>query len=189
MAKRGRPKKMGKRTPSGQLSRAKPREVVFDQGTKRTQDKTSVYGADGSDAIGRAYVMGLLGDNAQELKALARKVWRAYWPMMQVGREKSCLGLDVHGMAANDDLLDRDERQHKIDRERKLTDTLRMLDRMGNQYRRAFDQLVIDINPDCGPDWLDALIWCKKHNRPATLAHEQTLARAIKALEAVANEW
>ena len=125
MARRGRPRKAGKRTASGRL---KAQPVTFDKGTERTQDKFSVYGADGSDAIGRAYVMGLLGadsnghptSEALDLRNLARKIHRAYWPMLAVGREKSCLGLDINGQAVNDNLLDPEEREYKIKREKRL---------------------------------------------------------------------
>lgn len=186
---RGRKKKQGKRTPSGRLSRAKPQVVTFDKGSQRTQDKFSVYGPDGSDAIGRAYVMGLLGDNGLELRNLARKIARAYWPMLAVGREKSCLGLDIHGQAVNDNMLDPAERERKIARERKLTDTTRQVASMGAQHRRAFDALCIDIHPDCGPAWLDGLIWAKKHGKEPDPAHRQALAHAIAALENVADKW
>ena len=183
---RGRPSKSGKRTKSGRL---KERPVTFDRGTQRTQDKFSVYGADGSDAIGRAYVMGLLGDNGLELRNLARKIHRAYWPMLQVGREKSCLGLDVNGMAVNDNLLDPEEREYKIRREKRLTETLRSVERMGRQHRKAFDDLVVEINPDSGPLWLDAMIWAKEHGREPDPAHTQALERAIAALEHIADDW
>ena len=183
---RGRPSKSGKRTKSGRL---KERPVTFDKGTQRTQDKSSVYGPDGSDAIGRAYVMGLLGDNGLELRNLARKVHRAYWPMFGTGREKSCLGLDVNGMAVNDNLLDADEREYKIKREKRLTETLRSVARMGNAHRKAFDELCIDINPDHGPKWLEQLIWAKSHRVGPDPAAQQALERAIAALEHIAPEW
>ena len=183
---RGRPSKSGKRTKSGRL---KERPVTFDRGTQRTQDKFSVYGADGSDAIGRAYVMGLLGDNGLELRNLARKIHRAYWPMFGQGREKSCLGLDVNGQAVNDNLLDPEEREYKIRREKRLTETLRSVARLGASHRKAFDQLCIDINPDEGPAWVDGLIWAKKHGREPELAHTQALERAMAALEQIAPEW
>ena len=202
MAKRGRPKKSGKRTKSGRLSRAKPVEVIFDKGSQRTQDKFSVYGADGSDAIGRAYVMGLLGvdssgqptSEALELRNLARKIHRAYWPMLAVGREKSCLGLDINGQAVNDNLLDPEERERKIAREKRLTETLRAIAKLGAGHRRAFDELCIDINPDQGPHWLEGLIWDRRRvNRGAPSvadpAHRQALHRAVEALESVANRW
>jgi len=194
----GRKRKQGvKRTAKGRISRAAD-AIIYDRGSQRTADKFSVYGVDGSDAIGRAFHHGLLGDDGLMLRNAARKLHRAYWPMLAVGREKSCLGLDIHGAAANDDLLAQGERQFKIDRERRLTDTLRKVDRMGSAIRRSFDQLVIDINPDCGPAWLDALIWVAKRNAgrketeprlAADPAHEQALGRALEALRDIANEW
>lgn len=163
--------------------------VIFDKGSEHTELKFSVYGPDGSDAIGRAYVMGLLGPNGLELRNLARKVHRAYWPMFAVGREKSCLGLDINGQAANDDLLDPEEREYKIRREKRLTDTTRAVTRMGHQHKDAFDGLCIDIHPDCGPKWLDALIWCKERRVEPDPAHTQALARAIEALEHIKDQW
>ena len=194
MARRGRPRKAGKRTASGRL---KAQPVTFDKGTERTQDKFSVYGADGSDAIGRAYVMGLLGadsngqptSEALDLRNLARKIHRAYWPMLAVGREKSCLGLDINGQAVNDNLLDPEEREYKIRREKRLTDTLRTVERMSRQHRKAFDDLCIELHPDCGPVWLDALIWAKRHGKTADRADEQAMARAIEALEQIGPKW
>lgn len=185
---KGRKRKAGvKRTASGRISRA--RDASFDRGSDWTALKFSVYGPDGSDAIGRAYHHGLLGEDGLNLRNAARKLHRAYWPMLQVGREKSCLGLSVFGHEPDDSLLDSDERQHRIDRERKLTDTLRQIDRMGGAHRRAFDQLVLDINPDTGPQWLDALIWAKGHGKTPDVAHTGALERAIEVLAVVANKW
>lgn len=189
MAKAGRKRNAGKRTPSGRLSRAKAPSPIFDKGSQRTQDKFSVYGPDGSDAIGRAYVQGLLGEDGLELRNLARKIHRAYWPMLAVGREKSCLGLDINGQAVNDNLLDEDERAYKIAREKRLTHTLRHVAMMGQPHRRAFDALCIDLHPDCGPVWLDGIIWAKTHGKPVDPWHADCLKRAIEALKAVANEW
>lgn len=183
---RGRPRKAGKRTKSGRL---KERPVIFDKGSQRTEDKFSVYGADGSDAIGRAYVMGLLGDNGLELRNLARKIHRAYWPMLAVGREKSCLGLDVNGMTVNDDMLEPEEREYKIAREKRLTETLRSVQRMGTQHRKAFDDLVIEIMPDHGPQWLEQLIWAKSHRVEPEPSAKQAMERAIGALEQIAARW
>lgn len=176
-----------KRTAKGRISRA--RDATFDRGSDYTALKFSVYGPDGSDAIGRAHHHELLGPDGLTLRNTARNLHRAYWPMLHVGREKSCLGLDVFGHQADDSTIDWEERQRRIDRERKLTDTLRRIDRMGAQHRRAFDQLVIEINPDSGPKWLDALIWSKSHKREPDIAAAQALAHAIAVLEAVSNEW
>lgn len=187
MARAGRKRKQGKRTTSGRLSRAG--EQRYDKGSDAAQARQSQFGEDGYDPIGRAYRAGLLGEDGLELRNLSRKVFRAYWPMLAVGIEKSCLGLDIHGQAANDDLLDPDARQYKIDREKKLTETLRQLDRMGRQHRKAFDDLCIEILPDFGPSWLDGLIWAKGHNKPADPAHLTSLKLAIEAMERIAHKW
>ena len=186
MARRGRPRKAGKRTAGDRLQARAPSYVPPSDWTR---ERYSVYGADGSDAIGRAYVEGLLGENGLELRNLARKIHRAYWPMFGQGREKSCLGLDVNGQAVNDNLLDPEEREYKIRREKRLTETLRSVARLGASHRKAFDQLCIDINPDEGPAWVDGLIWAKKHGREPELAHTQALELAIAALEHIAPEW
>lgn len=150
--------------------------------------KFSLYGADGSDAIGRAYVAGLLGEDGLNLRNAARMIFRAYWPMFRVGAERSCLG-DKTGGGFAPEPLDPDERQRRIDREKWLTATLIRIDRMDKtmRTRRAFDQLVIEVNPDCGPDWADTLIWHKTRDKPAPVECEQALARAIAALELVAT--
>ena len=177
---RGRKRKAGKREANGRIQRP---SVVFDQGSDRTRAKFSVFGQDGSDAIGRAYVAGLLGDDGLNLRNAARSVFRAYWPMMVVGRYQ-CAIADKSGGAVNDD----DPSTDRIKaREEWLTDTLRMVDRMGRDTRRAFDQLVIDINPDEGPSWLDSIIWHRQHGREPDRAHEALLERALEPLRIIAR--
>ncbi|MET3725944.1 hypothetical protein [Sphingomonas trueperi] len=39
-----------------------------------------------------------------------------------------------------------------------LNDTLRIAGRRGHSVRVLFDQMVVDINPDCGPLRLDRLL-------------------------------
>jgi len=175
---RGRKRKNGPRTASGRLSRA---AITYDRGTTRTADKFSVYGQDGSDAIGRAYVAGLLGDDGLNLRNAARSVFRAYWPMMAVGRYQCAIG-DKTG--ANDDDLSPERRKA---REEWLTSTLRMIDRMGLPYRRAFDQLVINIHPDEGPAWLDSLIWHAKRRSDPDPRDMAMLAKALEPLSIIAK--
>lgn len=180
--KAGRKRKIGPREPSGRPQRAPL--ANFDRGTDFSRAKRDRYSTDGVDAIGRAYRMGLLGEHADALLDTARRIARAYWPMMGQGLERSCLG-DHTGGGMDDWLLDRDERQRKIDREKRLTDTIRAVDRMGHAYRRAFDQLVIDINPDFGPKWLDSLIWHKQNGKPLPVRDVEMLDRALVALRGV----
>lgn len=167
MGKAGRKRKPGKRTPSGQLSRA---GKLYDKGTERAEWKQSVYGADGSDALGRAYVMGLLGEHGQTLLATGRAIARAYWPIFGTGRIGCTLGGVTGGGGEGSKA-----------QEEWLTAQLRIVDAMGIEYRRAFDALVIDVNPDEGPVWLDRLI-AKQFKQ----ADSENLHRAIYALHKLA---
>lgn len=182
----GRKSKSGKRTPSGRLSRAKDCIVpVYDRGTERTQMMRAFYGEQGSDAIGRAYQAGLLGEGS-EAKALldtARRIANAYWQAFSTGSYQCALGDKSFGNTAD---LDHERIKR---REIWLGECLNTVSRMG--VRRQFDQLVIDVNPDCGPSWLDSLVWNAKQNLHRK-SHEQinppshdlkSLRAALDALE------
>ena len=162
-----RPKKAGKRTKSGRLSRGPSN---FDKGTERAEWKQSIYGADGADALGRAYVMGLLGEHGQTLLATGRAIARAYWPIFGTGR----IGCTLGGATGSGG-------EGSKAQEEWITAQLGIVDAMGIEYRRAFDSLVIDINADEGPVWLDRLI--AKKFKPAD---SETLHRAIYALNKLA---
>jgi hypothetical protein len=60
-------------------------------------------------------------------------------------------------------------------REDWVLSTIRQMDRMG--VRPAFDELVIDLNPDYGPPWLDRLI-----TREGREIDRRKLALALKGL-------
>jgi hypothetical protein len=144
MATRGRKRKPGKRTKSGQLSRAN----AHDYGNDKARLKQSIYGSNGTDAIGRAFVKGLLGEHGSILLDTGRAIGRAYWPIFGTGRVRSALG-ESWGVSTSDG---------NIDAERWLTGQLETISSMGHAYRLSFDQFVIDPNPDYGPDWLDRII-------------------------------
>ncbi len=179
MARAGRKRKNVKREPNGRASRKGDIRVTFDYGTDRARLKFENYGTDGADAIGRAYVAGLLGDDADALRDTARKICRAYWPMLVVGPH-SCTLADKSG-GVNDNF---DAERIKA-REEWLTRILRTVDHMGRSYRACFDDLVVDVHPDSGPLWLESLIWHKKHGRDPALVDVQRLAKAIDGLRAV----
>jgi len=167
MSKAGRKRKAGKRTATGQLSRAGRQ---YDKGSERAEWKQSVYGADGSDALGRAYVMGLLGEHGQTLLATGRAIARAYWPIFGHHAARCTLG-GISGGGG----------EGSKEQEAWLTSQLDIVDALGRDYRRAFDSLVIDINADEGPVWLDRLI-----NQTPQTADQCTLYRAIYALNKLA---
>lgn len=166
MAKGGRPRKQGRRDAKGKL-----RPIVMpDRGNERTAEKREKFGTDGGDAIGRAYRMGLLGEDGQRLMQTARSIHRAYWPMFGVGPIGCTLG-DRTGGGGEGNLL----------REQWLTMTMQRVDRMGRNHRRAFDELVLDFWPDYGPDWLDRVI------EKEGMANDHTrLMLAVEVLEELA---
>lgn len=150
MATRGRPRKPGKR----RNNRPVP-SPVFDRGTERAQAMRAFYGTDCSDALGRAYRAGLLGDG-DEAKALldtGRAIARAYWQHYATGTYRCALAEPNAGTVTHIDT----ERARR--RETWLNHCLR---EVGLANRRVFDQLVIDIHPDSGPEWLERLIEAKR---------------------------
>lgn len=172
---RGRPRKSGTRNKSGRLI------TPLDKGTERTQAMHALYGEDGCDAIGRAYRAGLLGEGseAKALLDIARSVAAAYWVAYETGRYSCPLGDRTHGNVAPID-----SKKAKA-REEWLNECINVANRMGRDVRRAFDQLVINVNPDAGPAWLDELIQAKRGKYPAPLAAKSQLRRALDALDAL----
>ncbi|SFK44165.1 hypothetical protein SAMN03159338_4257 [Sphingomonas sp. NFR04] len=152
MAK-GRKRKLGKRTKTGQLSRAGLATARIDRGNDRAQAMRALYGDNCSDAIGRAFERGLLGSGTEAKSMLdtARAIHRAYWAWYANGPVRCALA-DRSGVAVQND-VERERRQ-----EAWLNDMLRIAGRSGHSSRVLFDQLVVDINPDCGPPWLDRLL-------------------------------
>lgn len=143
------------------------------------------YGEQGSDAIGRAYQAGLLGEGS-EAKALldtARRIANAYWQAFSTGSYQCPLGDRSFGNTAD---LDHERIKR---RELWLGECLALVSKMG--VRRQFDQLVIDVLPDSGPSWLDSLVWTAKqnlhrkaHEKLEPASHDQrTLRAALDALE------
>ena len=171
--KAGRKRKTGARTKAGRLVQA------LDRGTERVQAMQALYGPDGCDAIGRAYRAGLLGDG-NEAKALldtARKISNAYWQAYEQGGYQCALGDRSFG-----NLTAIDHAKVKR-REEWLAECLNVVNRMGRDVRRSFDMLVIDLNPDSGPRWLDAAIWHSKRCLPVPDDAMPQLRRALDALE------
>lgn len=180
MGKRGRKRKNGRREPNGRPSRAKAQPVTFDKGTERAQAMQALYGNDGCDAIGRAYQAGLLGEgsDAKAMLDMARAISNAYWAAFGTGRINCTLG-DKTGGGTSPVSPDK-ARQ----REEWLSGSLDTINRLGRTQRRFFDALVIDVNPDSGPLFLDRLIFAHRCKR---MMIEPTDAQALEyALEALA---
>jgi hypothetical protein len=154
---------------------------AFDRGTERAQAMQALYGPDGADAIGRAYRGGLLGQG-NEAKALldtARRLSNAYWQAYATGSYTCPLADRTQGSVVELD-------QERIKRrEEWLQGCLLTVQRMGAPTNRAFRQLVIDVNPDSGPAWLDALLWHARVRRDPDPADLGRLALALDALGAL----
>jgi len=148
-------------------------EVRRDAGTEAAQRKRELYGTDGSDAIGRAYRSGLLGEDGQHLLQTGRSINRAYWAAYGQYGLTSPLGNRVG--AANDD-------DNSLAREKWLNATIREIDAMGREHRKAFDELVLDFYPDHGPVWLDLLI-----AKQPRAEHWSKLAMALEVLDGLSD--
>jgi hypothetical protein len=176
---RGRKRKQAKREPNGKPSRKGQVRMQFDHGTARAKLKFDQYGTDGADAIGRAYQAGLLGENADAIRDTARKIARAYYPMMEVGPTRCALN-DNFG-----DPNDNSDHERIKARETWLSGILRSVDAMSREHRRSFDELVIDRHPDSGPPWLERLIYARKHSSREPLPDLVRLELAMHAIARV----
>lgn len=188
MAKAGRKRKPGKRTKSGQLSRAGL--VPYDHGNERAQAMRALYGDNWSDPIGRAYEAGLLGhgenakgSDAKTVLDFARSLHVAYWRAYMIGPIRCTLA--ASGGKQTGDIIDFDAEKTRR-REKWLNESLTFVSSMG--VRRAFDQLVIDVNPDNGPDWLDRIIWDQRRGKEtASPSDHARLRAALDALETLSG--
>ncbi len=179
MGRAGRKRKLGKREKNGRIQRMP--ELRYDKGTERAQAMQALYGTDGCDAIGRAYRAGLLGEGneAKALLDLARRLANLYWRAFETGRIVSAIADKTSGSVVELD-------NEKIKRQELwLTDCLVFIDHMGTNVRRSFNQLVIDVNPDHGPSWLDRLCFASRTSTQSDTVDEKRLREALDALEAL----
>lgn len=172
MAKAGRRSQSRKRLASGRPSRA-GHVPAWDRGSERTMAMQALYGPDGSDALGRAYRAGLLGEgsDAKALLDTGRRIANAYWQAYVTGSYKCPLGDRTHG-----NIADMDHEKIKR-REEWLRDCLAKV-----KHRTQFDALVIDVHPDSGPPYLDRLIYAHRTRKEPDALDSQRLSLAIKAL-------
>jgi hypothetical protein len=179
MAKAGRKRAKGKRTPSGQLSRAgrsdlpnRPSDWVLAQRAK--------FGSYYSSALGRAYVAGLLGagnEGKTRLDAGTRFVQR-YTRVFGGNAYRCPLDRTPRG---NNDNADHERDRHQQDWMYAITDRL---DARG--LRPWLDQLIHRNYTDTGPYWLDALLnvrW-NAHGEKWRVGEAQGKATDLVVLEA-----
>lgn len=130
------------------------------------------------DALGRAWSAGLLGvdeDRARELLDGGRRIAAQYWRVYGYG-----CGDSLARFQPSQSFGIENEARDKI-REDALNDTLAAVSALGRDVRKAFDELIIDPNPDCGPSWLDKIIL-----GGARIDHLATLRLATRGLREVA---
>ena len=153
MAKGGRPRKQGRRDAKGKL-----RPIIMpDRGNDKTAEKMRRFGLFGADAIGRAYVSGLLGDEGEGKRLLdaARKFKKAHKKSgVVVGDPQCALNQDRGGVMYVDP-----DPQSSRRREQRMFDSLWAAGSRATMASNAFYGLVITDHPDYGPEWLDRLIW------------------------------
>jgi hypothetical protein len=186
---RGRPRKSGKRNGSGRLIAPQTR----DYGTDAAQARRDIFGENGCDAIGRAYTIGALGTGhiATDRLRIARQIFAWYWPSVGMPGYRCALNQEPRGHSPE---ITPEQHQEDLVTERKMNAKLADARKCGHEAYRAFDQLVIDVNPDCGPDWLDLLYmewaWVKGTRNPITvpsmalLGARKRMKLALQALDA-----
>lgn len=193
MARRsGRKRSPGKRTASGALARApkwdygcegvQRRRALYGRPTATTSSKGKRKPDEGQtfDALGRAWSAGLLGERADELRDGGRIIAAQYWRAYGFRTPDSLARFQPSDGVG---LLDSD--REKII-EAALNDALDTVKRHGRDVRRAFDQLVIDLSPDCGPAWLDRIIFAKRQGKPIAEADDNMLRLALIGLKEIA---
>lgn len=150
----GRARKSGKRTKSGQLSRAGQPRIKVDRGNIRAERSLIVYRGNGSDAIGRLFEKGFIGkgNDAKAMLDTARAIHRAYWAWYTNGPIR-CTLADRNSGAGIDNDSERERRQEDW-----LVSMLKLAGPQGFSRRKYFDELVVDPNFDDGPDWADRLL-------------------------------
>lgn len=148
---KGRKRKAGKRTPSGQLSRA-GRSTLPNRPSEWVQARRAMFGSHYNTALGRAYASGLLGegqDGKTRLDAGNRFVLR-YSKVFGANAYSCPLDRTPRGTNDNTDTA-RDRHQQAW-----LFATMDRLDALG--LRPWLDQLIHRNYTDAGPHWLDALL-------------------------------
>lgn len=157
MMAKGRKRKQGvKRIPSGRISRAgKPNtETVAGQPSAWVKAQKAKFGVHYCWAMGRAYVMGLLGDSPEALNRYqaAKKFVRLHKRFLG-GSAYTC---PLDNSPRGTDRVDLTVPEHQeADRAwlRAATDAMDV-----SGVRPYFDQLIGITNIDRGPHWLDSMI-------------------------------
>ncbi len=175
----------GTRSASGRIRDRAPKLVEPCMGVQRRKALHGVPANDTNtcDAIGRAYVAGLLHgapDRALELMNAGRKIATQYWRVLGYTTQDS-----LARFQPSQPYTPMDPAIEKL-REDAFNVALGMVDARGRDVRRAFDHLVIDPQPDSGPAWLDRVIYAERRGQRAAEGDYAMLRLAIEGLSALA---
>lgn len=152
-------------------------EASNDRRSRRGRQET-----DTCDALGRAYIAGLLGagEKAERMLQAGRTIAAQYWRVYGFTTADSLARFQPQQPA-----MPIDPEKEKI-REDALNDALGLVRSRGRSVARAFEMLVLDINPDQGPPWLDQIVWAHRHAKRAREGDYGWLKLAVEGLEMVA---
>lgn len=176
MGRAGRKRKQGKRTKSGQLSRAG--EQRFDKGSEWVQAQRERYGEHYNSALGRAFASGLLNDpedhgRGKDRYDATRKLLALYRRV--IGRDRYRCALDRSPVG----IQEYTPTEQDADDQEWLLVNLARIDNTG--CRPFFDQLTGSLFTDYGPPWLDRLLDAKVGDRRDRIV----LDAAIMAIDAI----
>lgn len=212
MARAGRKRKAGERNKAGRLiAPARPRA---DKGTAETRlhrarragaldavtarlwqqgrAEEAVEGVSGDhsqavDAIGRAWLAGLLAHPARSAEAMrdaGRVLFKLYWSHYAElapsgGLYRELVGRGVVRATVTGNI----ERAAQL--EAALNRRLAILDDCGRDVRKAVESLCVDHHFEFGPDWLDRLIAARREERVASADDGRRLQDAVLGLAAL----
>lgn len=168
MTKRGRPRKAGKRYPSGKL-------IPFDKGAGHVQERRERFGNHYTTALGRAFASGLLGDDAQAQArySTAKRFSRLYGVYIEHGRYYGCpLGREERSTGSTGQMSGNREDQDW------LFACMDALDQ--GKLRPWLDLLILEYYHDVDPPFLGRLL-----NKGRDPADKAMMARCIEALDAI----
>jgi len=175
----------GQRSASGRKRDRTPRIVGPCEGIMRRRE---MYGAPSNDnetfdALGRAWRAGLLHNDPTRAKALldgGRKFQGQYWYTLGVVSSDSLAKFQPSAPRMTLDPV-----VEKI-REDAFHVALAMVDARGRSVRKYFDHLVTDHNFDCGPPWLDRIIFAHRRGGRSSEQDYAWLKLALEGLEQIA---
>ncbi|WP_151895429.1 hypothetical protein [Sphingomonas sp. NIC1] len=175
---------LGNRSASGRKRDRAPIRVEPCEGVLRRRQAYQLVAndTDTCDALGRAYSAGLLGtgEHAKSLMIAGRKIAGQYWRVLGFPTPDSLARFQPRAPSTP-----MDPEREKI-MEAALNDGLAMVRALSRDHRRAFDMLVIDPNPDCGPAWLDRIVYAHRRGEAPREADLAFLRLAKEGLEVLA---